>query len=303
MAALLLTGGTAAAYVADGGAQTPAQAFGALPAYSAADLSPDGLRLSYLGPRPGGGNTLFVVDLAGAATPVRLISATGQPELIEQCHWIAATRLACRIAALTEAAGYVVGATRWIALDADGGNLKVISERPSGNAAYFSGFGGEIVDFAPGTDGSVLMVRWHVPDNSPGTIVKRTAEGYSLGLVDTRTLKSRSLTPRRSRSAGSSPTGAGSCASPARPVSPVIMSRPASPAIAIGGRRVGNGRRWATMTAGAVTASILSPSTPISIAPMAIGARTGGSRCLPARSTGRTAKSLSSPIPRSMSVI
>lgn len=192
---LPLVAGLMTASAANGAAPTPAEAFGALPAYTAADLSPDGLRLSYLAPRAGGGNILFVVDLAGAATPAPVISTTGKPEWIERCHWVAATRLACRIGALGEYSGYVLGATRWIALDADAGNLKVISERPSGNAAYVSGFGGQLVDFAPGTDGAVLMSRWHVPDADPRTLVRRTAEGYSLDLVDTRTLRSRATTP------------------------------------------------------------------------------------------------------------
>lgn len=171
----------------------PAEAFGALEGIEDADISTDGTLMSFIAPRASGGNSLFVVPVDGSAAPKLLVSATGDPEVLNWCSWVAKTRMVCSVGALTRASGYVVSGSRMIAIDADGSNTKVLTQRTANNAVYVSNFGGSIVDRLPGEDGAVLMLRWNVPQD--GSLVRKSKEGYSLDRVDTRTLQARSLTP------------------------------------------------------------------------------------------------------------
>jgi dipeptidyl aminopeptidase/acylaminoacyl peptidase len=173
----------------------PEKAFGALESVQDAELSPDGTLMSFIAPRVGGGNSLFVVPVDGSAAPKLLVSATGDPEVFNWCSWVAKTRLACNVGALTRASGYVVGGSRIIAIDADGSNTKVLTRRRSADAVYVSNYGGDIVDLLPNEDGSVLMLQWNVPQDRAGSLVRKDKEGFSLDRVDTRTLQTRSITP------------------------------------------------------------------------------------------------------------
>ena len=180
--------------MARGQTVAPEKAFGALEAVQDADLSPDGTLMSFIAPRAGGGNSLFVVPVDGSAPPKHLLSSTGDPEVFNWCNWVAKARLACNVGALARASGYVVGGSRIIAIDADGSNTKVLSRRRSSDAVYVSNYGGDIVDLLPTEDGSVLMLQWNVPQDRAGSLIRKDKEGYSLDRVDTRSLQTRSIT-------------------------------------------------------------------------------------------------------------
>lgn len=173
----------------------PAEAFGALEAVQDADLSTDGALMSFIAPRTGGGNSLFVVPVDGSASPKLLVSASGDPDALQWCSWVGKTRMVCSVGALARASGYVVGSTRMIAIEADGTNTRVLTQRHATDAVYVSTFGGAVVDRLPGEEGSVLMLRWNVPRDRGSSLIRKDKQGFSLDRVDTRTLQSRSLTP------------------------------------------------------------------------------------------------------------
>lgn len=173
----------------------PAEAFGALESVQSANLSPDGKLLSFIAPQKGGGNILFVVPVDGSTPPKRLASAGGAPEQLLWCSWAGKIRLICKLGAVKRAAGYVLGATQMLAIDADGSNLKVLAKRSGQEALYATGYGGTLVDLLPDDDDAILMLQWNVPEFSTGTNLASNREGYSLDRVDTRTLKTKSLTP------------------------------------------------------------------------------------------------------------
>ncbi|OWQ95474.1 hypothetical protein CDQ92_11625 [Sphingopyxis bauzanensis] len=56
-----------------------------------------------------------------------------------------------------------------IALDAAGGNLKVLSNRHSARSLYADFRGGHVIDWSASDKGSLLMSRSYVPENNTGT--------------------------------------------------------------------------------------------------------------------------------------
>jgi dipeptidyl aminopeptidase/acylaminoacyl peptidase len=171
----------------------PEKAFGARESVTSASLSPDGKTMAFLAPAPMQGNALYTVPVDGSAQPTRALVASGDPERLSNCSWVANDRLVCNVFTLRQESGYLVSMSRQVAVDAAGGNLKLVSQRDSENAWYFSGFGGAVVDLLPGQDGAVLMGRWHVPESKAGSLITKTKEGYGVERVDTRTLQTKSV--------------------------------------------------------------------------------------------------------------
>ena len=177
-----------ASTVAIAQAVPPEKAFGARESVTSASLSPDGLTMAFLAPAAGQGNALFTVPVDGSAAPRRALVASGEPERLSGCSWVANDRLVCNVFTLRDEAGYVVGMSRQVAVDAVGGNVKMVSQREAENAWYFSGYGGSVIDWLPGQDGAILMGRWYVPESKAGSLIQKRAEGFGVDRIDTRTL-------------------------------------------------------------------------------------------------------------------
>jgi dipeptidyl aminopeptidase/acylaminoacyl peptidase len=76
-------------------AETPAEVaamFGARESVEDVSLSPDGLRIAYLGPGPAASTALYVRDVADDAPVKRVITSDGKPERLSGCHWVSNTR-------------------------------------------------------------------------------------------------------------------------------------------------------------------------------------------------------------------
>jgi dipeptidyl aminopeptidase/acylaminoacyl peptidase len=168
-----------------------AAAFGQREGVEDISLSPDGTKIAYIVPTQGQGNRLYTVDLAQNDGPKAAVSASGDPERISGCDWVSNARLVCRIYAVSKVAGERFGATRIIALNADGSNLKILSTRQGHNAHRFSLFGGEVIDFLPGDDGAVLMGREYVPESAIGTRMAKIDDGYGVDRIDTEKVTSK----------------------------------------------------------------------------------------------------------------
>ena len=144
-----------------------AKAFGALgTAQPGVDLSPDGTKVVYVGPGPGNIQLAYVADLAaGTSRPV--LRTTEDADRLRWCGFVSNSRLICQYAANIPQEGTLVSFTRTVALNADGSNIQQIGNREAWQ------FDGGIIDWLPGDDENVLMVR-----------------GGGIERVNTRTLKS-----------------------------------------------------------------------------------------------------------------
>ena len=74
----------------------------------------------------------------------------------------------------------------------------MLSTRSNGYSRGLALSDGQILDWLPDLDGSVLMARHYRPDDHTGTLIGSDEEGLGVDQVDTRNLKSRSIEkPRR----------------------------------------------------------------------------------------------------------
>ncbi|MBS0503041.1 MAG: S9 family peptidase [Proteobacteria bacterium] len=192
-ATLTLLLGAGASGIAIAQQVPPEKAFGARESVVSASLSPDGKTMAFLAPTAGKGNALFTVPVDGSAPPKRSMVASGEPELMQRCGWVANDRLLCTVVAPREESGFLLNASRLVAIDAGGGNFKMISERNTDNALYFNRYGGGIVDWLPGQDGAFLMSKWIVPEVTTGTVIQKRKEGFTVERVDTRSGQSRTV--------------------------------------------------------------------------------------------------------------
>jgi dipeptidyl aminopeptidase/acylaminoacyl peptidase len=173
----------------------PAAAFGARESLLNVSLSPSGQKIAYIAPGPRQSTILYTVQALGGGEPKIALTADGRPERLSSCGWVSETRLVCTIYMLLENAvpGQVAAATRLIAVDSDGRNLKLISRRSRPDDLYVSFGGGDIIDWLPGTDGQVLMGRQYVPEGKIGTRMEDKREGYGVDRIDTATLSARTV--------------------------------------------------------------------------------------------------------------
>jgi len=141
----------------------------------------------------GQGSVLVTLRLDGAATPAprKALIADGKPARLEDCGWVSSDRLVCRLhAVVRDPAGRVdfLPITRLLAVNADGSNMREISMRMNSYSRGYNLHGGQIIDWLPDEDGSVLMTRTYLPDDHTGSHLGSTAEGLGVDHIDTRTL-------------------------------------------------------------------------------------------------------------------
>lgn len=173
-------------------ADSAAAKFGARPDVMAMSLSPDGKSIAYLAPLKGAGTAVMVASLTSGAAPKPVLSSSGEPDRLTQCNWSTDTRLVCQIYVITDLGLGYLGYTRVVALNADGSDVKELS-RTSSQADYTAQNGGEVIDWTGDGNGTVLMTHQFTPENSTGTMLSDTRRGLGVDLVDTTSLKRRSV--------------------------------------------------------------------------------------------------------------
>jgi hypothetical protein len=77
-----------------------AAAFGARPSVAHLRLSPDGRSVAYIAPGEGQGSVAYTLSLDPGATPKVAMRASGKPERLVYCDWVANDRLVCDAYAL-----------------------------------------------------------------------------------------------------------------------------------------------------------------------------------------------------------
>lgn len=184
---LLATAGTAQ------GQDDVAAKFGQREAVRQVAISPDGERLALVGPVKGAGSVVSVITIATRESrPV--LSARGGSEQIGSCNWALATRLVCSVHIINRGTTGLLGFGRLFALDADGKNMQLLSDRARTRAYAASQHGGDIIDWTD-ADGSgrVLMTRNQVTENRTGSILGASASGLGVDAVDTVSLKRKTV--------------------------------------------------------------------------------------------------------------
>ncbi|HEX8840204.1 MAG TPA: S9 family peptidase [Sphingomicrobium sp.] len=154
------------------------------------DLSPNGRLVSYVAPSAGGGSVAFIADVQSGDTKAFLNSGKGT-ERLRWCRFVTDRRLVCRYTAnMMSDGGVLLGFSRLIAVNSDGSDLKQLGQRSSFYDAGIRQFDGEILDWLPNGNGSVLMMREYMPESgTTGTRMVRTRSGAGVDRIDTVTLK------------------------------------------------------------------------------------------------------------------
>ncbi|WP_168694292.1 alpha/beta hydrolase family protein [Sphingomonas flavalba] len=183
-----------AALVGADSPDTLAAKFGALPSVMDISLSPSGDQIAYLAPYGDMGNALYTATLSNPQPRIAM-AANGKPMIIDRCIWVSEQRLLCDISIARKGAADVpfVNATRLVAVNTDTSNVRIVSQRSGANALYFSGNGGDVIDWMPGSPDHVLITHWFVPEAKIGSVIKKDAEGLGVIDVDIATLKRRTM--------------------------------------------------------------------------------------------------------------
>lgn len=182
----LLAAGTAQGALAQTQPDALAKAFGARETVISASLSPDGSKIALVSAGPGRSSRAYVLEARKGAELVAAATTSGNPDYMSRCDWVAAARLACQIYSETRYADDVYGSSNVFAVDASGGNTKLLSQRRGQNALSYDFRGGDIVDLLPGEDGAILMTRSYVPEAKIGSLIEKRLEGLGVDRIDTR---------------------------------------------------------------------------------------------------------------------
>jgi dipeptidyl aminopeptidase/acylaminoacyl peptidase len=170
-----------------------AAAFGARPGVLDLSLSPDGKSVAYIAPAKGQGSMLLTLDLAEGSKPHVAMAVEGKPERLGSCHWVSNERLVCIVYGVVKSPLDLLPFTRTVAVNRDGGTLKMLSTKDSVYAHRWQLGGGEVIDWLPDEDGAVLMSRVYIPDDHLGSRMGSDREGLAVDRLDTRNLQIKSI--------------------------------------------------------------------------------------------------------------
>lgn len=179
-----------------------AHIFGARASIEQISLSPSGDRIAYIEPDIGRRSVLMVSHLTDGSAPQAVTWSEGNPWNLSWCGWASNTRLVCEMNALLDDIEKLVPASRMIALDIDGKNIKQLGQRSS-DAMGFRQFDGEIIGWLADDTGDVVMSREYLPDANPvPSRLGNKEAGLGADIVNTSSLKSRRLEKPRPNAVG-----------------------------------------------------------------------------------------------------
>jgi dipeptidyl aminopeptidase/acylaminoacyl peptidase len=135
-----------------------AKLFGARPTAFAVDLSPDGDKLVYLSAGPGASTVAHLEDLT-KKTNLVLTHSSGKPSQLYWCGFADERWIVCQFGGEMSEAGLVYAVARTVALDTTTGAVRQLGARLDDTGDQFLQFDGEIIDWLPDEQGSVLMQR------------------------------------------------------------------------------------------------------------------------------------------------
>lgn len=125
-----------------------ARDFGARSSVLDISLSPSGSKIAFISSGPEHSEVLNVIDLDGEAKVVSVLKNTEKIGDFAWCEWATDIRLVCQVSGMGKGAGgLLVPFDRLFAINADGTEAKMLSQRDSFRATGFNQNGGDIVAF------------------------------------------------------------------------------------------------------------------------------------------------------------
>ena len=189
LAAIAVACSSSGATGATGTSDLNAALFGLRESAIGVGISPGGNEVVYVTPSPGGGAVAFIANVqTGDAKPF-LKSGSGA-EKLRWCSFVTEQRLVCRYGGVIDNAGLLIPFSLLIAVNSDGSDLKELGQSQSFYDAGYRQYDGDIIDWLPGSGGSVLMQRNYIPESGRGgTRMVRRSDGLGVDRVDTNTGK------------------------------------------------------------------------------------------------------------------
>ena len=162
-----------------------AGAFGARQSVLDISLSPSGNKVVYIAPGGPSTEAVYVVDLAGDATPRAILAHRDPDSELVNCQWASDVRLVCEVDYIGEFEGILIGATRLFAMNADGTGATMLTQEAGSDAIGIQQDGGSILALdLPGEPGRILMTRERLKEVSTGTRLADSAEGLAVEEVN-----------------------------------------------------------------------------------------------------------------------
>jgi hypothetical protein len=180
---------TAASAIAQTAPADPAVAFGARQSVQSISLSPDGRTIAYVAPTAGQGSALYLAPVDGGQAS-RPVVNSGASQQISHCDFVSNQRLVCEISGMSQLGTNLVSVYRLIAVNADGGGVKMLGESDRIDQVYARLDSGQVIDFLPGTENHVLMAQTFIPE--AGVVpsrLNREREGLGVVRVNTTDLR------------------------------------------------------------------------------------------------------------------
>jgi dipeptidyl aminopeptidase/acylaminoacyl peptidase len=194
---LTLLGALAPALAESANPFDAAVAFGARPSVTELTLSPNGTSVTYTVPGEGQTSVVYTLALATRSAPQRALVVDGKAYRLDSCQWVANDRLVCGVSTYVKHPTFgVMPATRMLAVNANGSNLRELSTRNGFNSRGYNLYGGDIIDWLPDQEGAVLMTRNYLPDVS-GSRTASSLDGLAVEWIDTRSLAVKHIEPPR----------------------------------------------------------------------------------------------------------
>lgn len=167
--------------------------FGARETIQQISLSPDGRYIAVVQPDQGRGAALMVADLTTGGPMKGILRSSGNPDRLTGCHWASGKRIVCDIYMIQQGVQRMYF-TRMVSLNADGSDLRVLTAATSARALGVAQSGGDIIDWGPeGANGSLVMTREFVPEETTGTHLASSKQGMGVELVDATSLRRKIL--------------------------------------------------------------------------------------------------------------
>lgn len=149
----------------------PIAAFAALPRIDGVAVSTDGRYLATIETVQGKGAVFVRERVSDPATAARPVLAAPQGFRITQCRFATATRLLCGLRTMVHDVGIVYSASRLVAVDADGQNMKVLVEDKLAAQGQYQD---QVLHWNPGPPDTVLI---EADEGADGTTRRMLAAG------------------------------------------------------------------------------------------------------------------------------
>lgn len=170
-----------------------AKLFGEREDHWGVELSPSGQKVSYMAALPGGQSALMVLDLATERSN-RILASKGASETLRWCGFVSDDWLACRYGGNVRYGTLIGSFSRMIAIKTDGSAIKPLGQKESVLDAYVRQSDGNIIDWQPGADNSLLLMRTNVPEVVRGpSRLNKLSGGIGVELVNVSNLRAKQV--------------------------------------------------------------------------------------------------------------